>query len=190
MISPLSNIHQHLNRFIKRCNVFNTLLAHGKGYAYLEATGEYFLKPISFATQRFTSSSFNQWTKIEKSYGAYWRAFDGANAIREEEEEYQYMIGGFDFVLDLLATLDTMEPIVDLMLHLQSLDGPIWKLKSWWANMKYKMESLSVAEVFPRVERAEKDGKLAPGSMYQGVEFFTKQVYPLSIFSHINHLSP
>ena len=41
----------HLNRFIKRCNVFNTLLARGKGYAFLAATGENFLIPISFATQ-------------------------------------------------------------------------------------------------------------------------------------------
>ena len=32
----------------------------------------------------------------------------------------------------MLATLDTMEPIVDLMLRLQSLDRPIWKSKLWW----------------------------------------------------------
>ena len=160
----------HLNRFIKRCNIFNTLLARGKGYAFLTATGENFLTPISFATQRFASSSFKQWMKIEKSYGAYWRAFDAANVIRAEEEEYQYMIGGFDFVLDMLATLDTMEPIVDLMLRLQSLDGPIWKLKLWWPQVKSAMESSSAHGVFPRIEKAEKGGKLVPGTMYQGVQ--------------------
>ncbi len=39
------------------------------------------------------------------------------------------MIAGYDFVADLLAFLDIMQPVVDLMLQVQSLDTPIWKLK-------------------------------------------------------------
>ena len=48
------------------------------------------------------------------------------------------MIAGPDFVADLLAFIDTLEPIVDLMLHMQSLDTPIWKLKRWWPIVKEK----------------------------------------------------
>ena len=115
----------HLNRFIERCNIFNTILSRGKGFACLQQTEEDFLRPISFAKQRFASSSFTQWTNIEKSYASYWKAFELLYPVRMEEEEYQYKIAGYDFILDLLAFLDTLEPIVDLMLHSQSLDSPI-----------------------------------------------------------------
>ena len=39
-----------------------------------------------------------------------------------EEEEYQYMIAGYDFVLDLIGLLDLFKPLVDLMLRVQSLN--------------------------------------------------------------------
>ena len=59
---------------------------------------------------------------------------------RDENEEMQYMIAGSDFVADLLAFLDILKPVVDLMLHLQSLDTPIWKLKIWWPTVKAKLK--------------------------------------------------
>ena len=60
-------------------------------------------------TQRFTSSSYDQWVKIEKSYNAFCKAFDLLNP-HQDEEETQYKILGSDFVADLLAFLDTLEP--------------------------------------------------------------------------------
>ena len=36
------------------------------------------------------------------------------------------MIAGSDFVADLLACLDIMEPVVDLMLPALLLDTPVW----------------------------------------------------------------
>ena len=35
------------------------------------------------------------------------------------------MIAGSDFVQDLLAFLDIMDPVIDLMLRAQALDTPI-----------------------------------------------------------------
>ena len=155
----------HLNRFVKRCNIFNNILSRGKGFAFLELTDESALRPISYATQRFASSSYNQWVKIEKSDASYWNAFELLHPNRIEEEEYQYVIGGYDFVLDLLAFLDTMQPVTDLMLHLQSLDAPIWKLKVWWPRVKDRMESFS-AGLFPRIDVV---GNLESGSDYKGI---------------------
>ena len=155
----------HLNRFVKRCNIFNNILSRGKGFAFLELTDESALRPISYATQRFASSSYNQWVKIEKSYASYWNAFELLHPKRIEEEEYQYMIGGYDSVLDLLAFLDTMQPVTNLMLHLQSLDAPIWKLKAWWPRVKDRMESFS-AGLFPRIDVV---GNIEPGSDYKGI---------------------
>ena len=81
----------HFERFIKRCNVFNRTLSRGKGFAYLEETNQ-FLRPVSYARQRFTSSSYEQWSKIEKSYPAYWEAFEHLHPNRIEEETMQYEI--------------------------------------------------------------------------------------------------
>ena len=99
----------HFQRFIKCCNIFNTLLANGKGFAFLQMVDQDAARrPVSYATQRFTSSSYDQWVKIEKSYNAFCKAFDLLNP-HQDEEETQYKILGSDFVADLLAFLDTLE---------------------------------------------------------------------------------
>ena len=106
-------------RFVKRCNVFNTSLAHGKGFAFLQLIDESARRPVAYATQRFqrfTKSSYEQWLKIENSYPSFWKAFEKLHPNRVEEEEPQYMIARLDFVTDLL---------VDLMTRVQSLDTPI-----------------------------------------------------------------
>ena len=94
--------------FIKRCNVFNHVLANGKGFALLEIVDSNAREPVLYALQRFASSSCYQWIKIEASHDSLWKALDLLNPNRDQEEEWQYMIGGSDFVEDLLALLDIM----------------------------------------------------------------------------------
>ncbi len=120
---------QHMERFIKRCNVFNTILARGKGFACLQMVDTSARRPVSYASQRFSSSAYEQWLKIENNFQSYWQAFELLHPDRQEEEEYQYMIAGTDFIADLLAIIDIMKPITNLKLRVQSLDTPIWKLK-------------------------------------------------------------
>ena len=67
-----------------------------------------------------------QWPKIEQSYESFWKAFEALYSNRIEEEELLDMIAGSDFVADLLACLDIMEPVVDLMLPVLLLDTPVW----------------------------------------------------------------
>lgn len=125
--------------FIKRCNIFNQLLSHGKGFAFLKMIDDKAMRPISYAAQRFTSSSYDQWIKIFKSYSSFIEAFEALHPNRKENEEWQYMIMGSDFVQDLLAMIDIMKPLVDLMLEMQALDSPIWKLKKNWPKLQEKL---------------------------------------------------
>ena len=157
-------------RFIRRCNVFNTILANGKGFAFLQLLDKSARRPVAFACQRFASSSYDQWLKIESSYTSLWKAFDLLNPIRDEEEELQYMIAGYDFVADLLAFLDILQPVVELMLRVQSLDTPIWKLKLWWPKVKEKLEQASQgdAAAYPRLEKVGREN-IRPGCKYQQV---------------------
>ena len=159
-----------LQRFLKRCNVFNTILANGKGFAFLQLIDESARRPVAFAGQRFASSSYEQWLKIETSYGSFWKAFDMLHPNRDEDEELQYMIAGSDFVADLLACLEILKPIVDLMLRVQSLDTPVWKLKLWWPKIKLKLAGAASGDevYFPRLRQTE--DVIKPGGVFKGVE--------------------
>ena len=44
-----------LQQFIKRCNVFNQLLACGKGFAFLEMVDKHAVRSVSYVTQRFAT---------------------------------------------------------------------------------------------------------------------------------------
>ena len=157
-------------QFIKRCNVFNHVLANGKGFAFLEMVDKNARRPVSYATQRFASSSFEQWIKIEKSFESFWKAFDHLHLNRSEEEEWQYMIGGSDFVCDLLALLDILQPVVELMLSAQSLDTPVWKLKLWWSKVEAQLKRATDGDpqFFKRMNDVKPD--LQPGGVFKGVE--------------------
>ena len=139
-----STAGSYFRLFIKRCNIFNQMLSHGKGYAFLKKIEEKAQRPISYATQRFASSSYNQWEKIFKSYAAYIEAFETLHPNRNLDEEWQYMLKGMDYVYDLLCLLDTMKPMVDAMLLVQSLDSPIWKLKKIWPTLLQKLEKAGI----------------------------------------------
>jgi hypothetical protein len=172
--SPSSD---NFKTFLKRCSVFNTVLANGKGFAFLKLVDKDARRPVAYATQRFSSSSYDQWLKIEKSYSALWKAFDILYPNRPEDYQYQYqyqyqyMIAGSDIIADLLSFLDILEPIVDLMLRVQSLDVPIWKLKLWWTKVKAKLHEKAAngdANSFPRLQQVGEE--IDPGDHYQGVE--------------------
>ena len=47
-------------RFLKRCNVFNTILANGKGFAFLQLIDESARRPVAFAGQRFAVKQLRQ----------------------------------------------------------------------------------------------------------------------------------
>ena len=80
------------------------------------------------------------------------------------------MIAGSDLVADLLACLDIMEPVADLMLRVQSLDTPVWKLKLWWPRVKAKLSEAGGGDMVhsPRLKKA--GDTLKPGGKYKGVE--------------------
>ena len=146
-------------QFIKRCNVFNHVLSNGKGFAFLQLVNVDARRPVSCATQRFASSSYEQWIKLEKSFNSLWRAFDLLHPNHAEDEEWQYMIAGSDFVHDLLAFPDILSLVVDLMLHVQALDTRIWKLKLWWPKVREKLMKAANEdpEAFPRLKEVEQN---------------------------------
>ena len=160
-------------QFIERCNIFNHVLAHGKGFAFLETVDKNERRPVSYATQRFASSSFEQWLKIEESFESLWKAFDRLHPNRSEEEEWQYMIGGSDFVCDLLALLDILQPVVEF-LSTQSLDTLIWKLKQWCPKVESQLNRAADGDpkFFQRMTKVKPD--LHPEGVFKGITTLTR----------------
>ena len=50
----------HFRLVVRRCNVFNNILANGKGFEFLQMVDKDAKKPVSYATQRFASSAYQQ----------------------------------------------------------------------------------------------------------------------------------
>lgn len=75
---------------------------------------------------------------------------------------------GSDFVADLLALLDILKHVVDLMLRVQALDTPVWKLKLWWPKVKGKLMKAANGDqdAYPRLKS---QANLQPGGVFKGV---------------------
>ena len=127
------------------------------------------LRSTTYAAQRFASSSYNLWLKIERSLSSYWKAFEILHPNRETEE-WQYMICGSDFIQDLLCLIDILKPVVvDLMLHIQSLHCPVWKLKQYWPKVRDALTQAEngIPEAYPILSKVIKD--LHPPGSYKSV---------------------
>ena len=86
---------QFLKRLIKRSNRFHTMFRSGRGhmeYKGLAASlGLKALETVTFATTRFTSSSYQQWEKIYESYQVLIQAFiQHRENPTDEKEETKY----------------------------------------------------------------------------------------------------
>ena len=111
--------------------MFDHILSHRKGFSFLQMLQEPSLRPATYTTQRFASSSYNQWFKIKRRFSSYWKPFQYLHPNCEETEERQNMICESGFIQSLLDIIDILKYVVDLMLCMQSLHCPDWKLKQY-----------------------------------------------------------
>ena len=81
----------------------------------------------TFAKQRFLSSSYQQFVRLEKSFAAYLNTYRD----HDNKEINEYKLAGQDFVFDLLGLIDLLHPIVLLMLRGRLFWCPDWKLVHW-----------------------------------------------------------
>lgn len=94
-----------------------------------------FKTTVPFAKQRFMSSSYKQFLKLETSIEVY------INTYRDHDnhELNEYKLAGQDFVFDLLGVIDLLWPLVLVMLRGQMLSCPGWKIAAWIPQVKDQM---------------------------------------------------
>jgi hypothetical protein len=92
---------------------------------------------------RFWSSQYHQFLNIIDGFEVYAEAFRefGYNEMKEFE------ILGKDFVVDLCIVTDVMEIVMDLMVRVQSLAQPCWKICTWWPKLKSFLENLKDEDI-------------------------------------------
>ena len=80
------------------------------------------------------------------------------------------MIAGSDFVQDLLAMIEIFKPVTELMLRMQSLDCPIWKLRQFWPKMEVRMTYMQSGslDAYPLLVKSSIDD-LYPGGVFKSV---------------------
>ena len=97
------------------------------------------------------------------------KAFEILHPNTEETKEWQYMICGSDFIQDLLGFIDILKPVVDLILLMQSLHCPVWKLKQYWPKVRDALTQAEngIPEAYPILSKVIKD--LHPPGTYTSV---------------------
>ena len=125
-----------ISRLISRTNYLHQIFGFGKMHSISKETAKDLNLPyrvtVSFATQRFMSSSYNQFLKLEISLEAYIEAYRD----HDNKEIGEYKIAADDFVFDLLGTIDLLWPLVLLMLRGQLQWCPGWKFTGWLPLVK------------------------------------------------------
>lgn len=132
----IGNSKEFLARIIKRSNVFGSSFHSGKHLSELQMVAKtlgvraHLVK--SYSMTRFTSSSYSLLANIIESYSTYLEAFRN----HQYDEIKEFMVSGHDYVIDLCSLTDVMKPFVKMMILLQSLQYPGWKVVSWWKKVE------------------------------------------------------
>ena len=86
----------------------------------------------SYSMTRFTSSSYSLLANIIENYSTYLKAFCNHQFDRIKD----YKVLGYDYTIDLCSLTDVMKPFVKMMILLQSLQYPCWKVVSRWQKLE------------------------------------------------------
>ena len=137
----IGNSNAFVNRLVQRTCALHKIFQRGKllrqAIEMLKTDDDLVLRLTSrTCSTRFTASQYVEFRKLLKSLPLYIKTFREFNF----SEVKDYMIAGEDFVLDLCGICDVLEPLIELMVEIQSLNLPSWKVVTWWSSVKKRME--------------------------------------------------
>jgi hypothetical protein len=172
LVSRSSRIHQMFNR--------GKMLALAKSQA-VQSQCQRLLVTSRTCSTRFFTSQYHEFEKLMTSLPVYIETFR-ENKYNEIKE---YEIAGEDFVIDMCGTLDVMRPAIEMLVKLQDLQVPIWKICVWSSKVVRELGQVATlsldnpaAEQFSYLHGNMKDirkgkykgVKLVPGWLLVGTE--------------------
>ncbi len=138
---------------VSRSAIFHQIFSRGKMFMQEKMQADVNVSKMLVTSRtcptRFSSLQYNEFCNLLESLPTYIEAFRNFNY--SESQEYQ--IAGQDFLFDLCAAVDILKPAITLLLDLQSLQSPVWKISFWHPKvleLLKKMEKTTTERV-PRM---------------------------------------
>ena len=133
-----------MDRLVQRSCVVHKIFQRGKMLKHaIEMTSkddDLVLKVTSrTCSTRFSTSQYVEFRKLLDSLPLYIQTFRQF----QFSEVKEYMIAGDDFLFDLCGVCDIFAPIMEMMVELQNLSVPCWKIVTWWPKLKSHMERMA-----------------------------------------------
>ena len=88
----------------------------------------------------------------------------------------EYEIAGEDFVIDMCGTLDVMRPAIEMLVKLQDLQVPVWKICVWSSKVLHQLgqvATLSLANPTKQFSNLHGTMKEIHKGKYKGVKLVT-----------------
>ena len=138
------NASSYLNRIIKRTTKLHTKFNRGKMLQQVKSVANHnaYAEDVKFTVlsrtcvTRFSTSQYSEFLKLTESLPLYIDTFRKYGFNQDDE----YEVTGKKFVVDLLALTDLMHPMIDLLVTLQGLSIPSWKICLWWPKVKRRIQ--------------------------------------------------
>ena len=139
----LGRCEAFIKRLIERTCVVHRIFQRGKMFKHatvMKQTEDDLVFKLTSRTcsTRFTTSQYMEFQKMLESLPLFIKTFREFQFSQIKE----YQIAGDDFLLDLCGVCDIMKPLMLLLVTLQSLDVPCWKLVSWWPRLQSHLKSM------------------------------------------------
>ena len=125
---------------VQRTCVIHRIFQPGKMLKHAMSMGktqdEFVLRLTSRAcSTRFSTSQYMEFRKLLESLPLFIKTFREIQYLEMKE----YQIAGEDFLLDLCGICDILKPLMDLLIALQSIACPCWKVLSWWPSVRHHL---------------------------------------------------
>ena len=132
------------NQLVERTCVIHKIFQRGKmlkhAMAMEDPEDDLVLKLTSrTCSTRFTTSQYKESCKLLESLPLFIETFREFQFSKAKE----YQIAGNDFLLDLCGVCDIMEPLMKLLVALQGLNIPCWKIITWWPRLETHLKSMN-----------------------------------------------
>ncbi|MCP4801188.1 MAG: hypothetical protein GY893_14695 [bacterium] len=132
-----------MKRLISRSAVFHHLFGRGKMFvqAKVQAAADETKLLVTSRTcsTRFATSQYYEFVKLLESLPTYVKAFRkyGYTEVKD------FQMAGQDFVFDICGAVDIMRPIITLLVELQNLQAPVWKILIWQRRVVDELEKMT-----------------------------------------------
>lgn len=150
-----------IGRLLKRVAIYHQLFGRGKMHSVALETSKELSLPFrvtnTSAYQRFMNSSYLSLKNLEESLEVYIETFND----HDNRRDVGYKLYGQDFVVDLLALLDLLWPLVVLMLQSQAQWCLGWNFESYLPAVQDQLttfiaemdEDIPSSSVSPRLNK-------------------------------------